>query len=81
VSRARGLFERRNLVVERLPLAVENVRACDDNVDLLRAGFDAAVNLFHALGQRRKACWESAETAATGMPEPSSAFTAVSTNA
>ena len=46
------LAERRNFVVERLPLAVENMRARNDNVDLLRARFHRAVNLLHALGQR-----------------------------
>ena len=42
MRRAAGLLERRNFVVERLPLAVENMRARDDNVDLLRAGFHAS---------------------------------------
>ena len=52
---AAGLLKRRNFVVERLPLAVEDVRARDHDVDLVRARFDAAVNLLHALGERRKA--------------------------
>ena len=53
------VFESRAFVIERLPLAVEDVRARDDDVDLLRARFYAAVNFVDALGKRRKACWKS----------------------
>ncbi len=66
VRRTCGLFKRGDLVIEGLPLAVEDVRAGDDDVDFLRAGFDAAVNLFDALGQRRKACRESCGNSGDG---------------
>ena len=50
-----GRFERGHFVVERLPVAFEHVRALDDHVDFVRAGFDRAVNLRDALLQRREA--------------------------
>ena len=78
-----GVLERCNFVIERLPLAVEDVRARDDDVDLLRARFYAAVNLIYALGERRKACGKSGGDGCDGEARslPVTARTAVSTNA
>ncbi len=51
---AAGFLEGCDLVVEGVPLAVEDVRAGDDDVDLASAGFYAAADFVDALGERRK---------------------------
>ncbi len=56
---AAGVLEGGDLVVERVPLAVEDVRAGDDDVDLGGAGFDRAANLLHAGFERREAGGEA----------------------
>ena len=44
-----------DFVVQSLPLAIEDVRAGDDDVDLRGAGFHRTANLLDALGERREA--------------------------
>ena len=50
------LFEGSNLVVEFLPPASKNVRAGDDNVNLLSPSLDGAADFRDALGQWRQSC-------------------------
>ena len=76
MRRPAGFAHRRDLVVERLPVAVEHMCAGDDDVDLARAVLDRV-----AISARR--CFSGVSPAgkpvatdATGMPEPASALTA-----
>ena len=77
---AAGGAKFRHFVVKRLPVAGQHVAAGDDDVDLLRTRRDAFADLLHAqvVGGESPA-GNPVETAATGMPEPSSASTAAGT--
>ena len=52
VRRTTRLFECRDLVVERLPLAAEDVGARDHHINIVRSRLDRSPNLRHALGKR-----------------------------
>src|SRR5581483_7155322 len=49
-----GFLEGGDLVVEGVPLAVEDVGAGDDDIDLAGAGFDGAADLLDARFERRE---------------------------
>ena len=76
---AAGLLHGPDLVVERAPVLGEGVGAGDHDVDLLGAGSHRGADLPDALGKGGEAGGNPVDTAATGMPEPSSASSAVST--
>ena len=57
--RPASFLECGDFVVEGLPLAIEDVSAGDDDVDLRCAGFDASGESLHAFGERRKPCGKS----------------------
>jgi hypothetical protein len=69
-----------HLVVERGPVAGEHVRARDHHVDLRGAGIDARVISASRCSKRTDPPGNPPDTAATGMPLPLSASTAVATN-
>src|SRR5437762_1445714 len=54
-----GIFERGDLIIEHLPLTAEDVRAGDDHVDFVSAGFHRAPNFPDAFRERRKTGRES----------------------
>src|SRR5258708_38624256 len=49
-----SVFERGDLIVERLPFSAEDVRASYDHVDFVGAGFHRAPNFRHAFLEGRK---------------------------
>ena len=59
VHGAAGVLEGSDFVIKSVPVAVEDVGAGDDDVDLRGASFDGAANLLDALGERREAGGES----------------------
>ena len=78
---AAGLAEAAHLVVQRLVVAREHVRARDDDVDLLRAGGHARADLLDALLDRAQARREIPSTPRRPeCPIPASASTAVGTS-
>src|SRR5437588_10657246 len=54
-----SVLERGDLIVQRLPFRAEDVRAGNDHVNLVRAGFHRAANFRDALFKRRKTGRES----------------------
>ena len=73
------LPERSHLVVESLPVSREDVASTDDDVDLRGPGRHRGFDLGQPEGKGESPWGKPAETAATGIPEPSRACTAVST--
>src|SRR5437867_12827826 len=70
-----SVLERGDLIVQRLPFRAEDVRACNDHVNLVRAGFHRAANFRDALFKRRKTggeprghCCHMNAAASTGAP-------------
>ena len=53
MSRAAGLFEGGNFVIQRLPASAEHMGARDYNVNLVGARFHRAANFCNPLRQRR----------------------------
>src|SRR5260370_9142934 len=54
-----SVFERGDLIVQRLPFSAEDVRARDHHVDFVSAGFHRAPNFRHAFLKRGKTRRES----------------------
>ena len=48
------LLESGDFVIQRLPFRVEDVSACDDNIDFMRARLDGAANFGDAFCKRRE---------------------------
>src|SRR5258707_13456389 len=54
-----GVLEGRDFVIERLPFRAENMRARDDHVDFVGAGFHRAPDFRDSFLERRKPSGES----------------------